>query len=501
MSPAPEPIRSAVVVGGGSAGFLAALTFRRMLPRVKLTVVHSPDIPIIGVGESTTPAVPVHLHEHLGIDRNEFHREVRPSWKLGLRFEWGARDVPHFNYTFDKYLDQRIEGLSRWNAFYCLHDMRDASPFNAIMDRDRSPANIRNGRLSLDPRATYHIPNASFIDYLERKSVASGAELIADQVVSVERNESGGVKSLRLAGGRELEADLFVDCSGFGSLLLGKTLDEPYLSYRDVLYCDRAVVGSWSRSDFPEDDTIRPYTTMTTMKHGWCWRIDFEDQVTRGYVYSSQFCSEEEAEFELRALQPQLAGADLRLLKFPSGRRERYVVENVVAVGNASGFVEPLEATSLHLIIEQLYNLAWALTDSDGVMTDSLRYLLNERFASTWDDVRDFLALHYKFNEHQDTPFWRHCRAESPLGQIQDMVDCYAEVGPSRLLARLTSNATIFGYAGYASMLLGLRVPTSLEPQLSRRERERWDQYRKSNAVAASQTLQMRQALNRAYRS
>ena len=248
----PEPIRSAVVVGGGSAGFLAALTFRRMLPQIKLTVVHSPDIPIIGVGESTTPAVPVHLHEHLGIDRNEFHKEVRPSWKLGLRFEWGAKDVLHFNYTFDKYLDQRIEGLSRWNAFYCLHDMRDASTFNAIMDRDRSPANIRNGRLSLDPRATYHIPNASFIDFLERKSVASGAELIADQVVSVERNESGGVKSLKLAGGRELEADLFIDCSGFGSLLLGQTLEEPYISYRDALYCDRAVVGSWLRADFPE---------------------------------------------------------------------------------------------------------------------------------------------------------------------------------------------------------------------------------------------------------
>ena len=496
----PQPIRSAVVVGGGSAGFLAALTFRRMLPQIKLAVVHSPDIPIIGVGESTTPAVPVHLHEHLGIDRNEFHKEVRPSWKLGLRFEWGAKDVPHFNYTFDGYLDKRIEGLSKWNAFYCLHDMRDASTFNAIMDRNRSPATMRNGRLSLDPRATYHIPNASFIEFLERKSVASGAELIADQVVGVERNESGGVKSLMLAGGRKLEADLFVDCSGFGSILLGKTLEEPYISYRDALYCDRAVVGSWSRADFPEDDTIRPYTTMTTMKHGWCWRIDFEDAVTRGYVYSSQFCSEEEAEFELRALQPQLAGADLRLLKFPSGRRERYIVENVVAVGNASGFVEPLEATSLHLIIEQLYNLTWALTDSDRILTDSLRNLLNERFASTWDDVRDFLALHYKYNEHQDTPFWRHCRAESPLGSLEDMVDHYAEVGPSRLLARLTSNATIFGYGGYASMLLGLRVPTTVKREITHRERQRWDAYRKSNAVAASQTLQMRQALNRAYR-
>ena len=495
-----EPIRRIAVVGGGSAGFLAALTFRTMLPAVRLTVVHSPDIPVIGVGESTTPAVPVHLHEHLGIDRNEFHREVRPSWKLGLKFEWGAKDVPHFNYTFDRYLDQRIEGLSRWNAFYCLHDMRDASAFNAIMDRNRSPATIRQGRLNLDPRATYHLPNASFIDFLERKSAAAGAELIADQVVGVERSESGGVKSLRLAGGRELEADLFIDCSGFASVLLGRALEEPFRSYRDALYCDRALVGSWSRADFPEDDIIRPYTTMTTMKHGWCWRIDFEGLVTRGYVYSSQFCSEEEAESELRALQLQLAGAELRLLKFPSGRRERYIVHNVAAVGNASGFVEPLEATSLHLIIEQLYNLAWALVDADLILTDSLRQLLNERFGSTWDDVRDFLALHYKFNQHQDTPFWRHCRAESPLGQIQDMVDHYAQVGPSRLLARLTSNATIFGYGGYTSMLLGLRVPTSAKPELTRQERERWTQYRKSNAAAAAQTLQMRQALNLAYR-
>ena len=495
-----EPIRSAVVVGGGSAGFLAALTFRRMLPQIKLAVVHSPDIPIIGVGESTTPAVPVHLHEHLGIDRSEFHKEVRPSWKLGLRFEWGAKDAPHFNYTFDSYLDKRVEGLPKWNAFYCLHDMRDASAFNAIMDRDRSPAALRNGRLSLDPRAAYHIPNASFIDFLQRKSAAAGAELIADQVVSVERRGSGGVRSLRLAGGRELEADLFIDCSGFGSILLGKALEEPYISYRGTLYCDRALVGSWQRADFPETGVIRPYTTMTTMKHGWCWRIDFADAVTRGYVYSSQFCTEAEAEFELRALQPQLAGADLRLLKFPSGRRERYIVENVAAVGNAAGFVEPLEATSLHLIIEQLYNLAWALVDSDRILSDSLRMLLNERFGSTWDDVRDFLALHYKYNEHQDTPFWRHCRAESPLGPIQDVVDHYAVLGPSRFLGRLTTNATMFGYSGYTSMLLGLRVPTAAKPELSRRERARWDAYRASNAKAAAQTLSMKQALPRAYR-
>ena len=488
----PEPIRSAVVVGGGSAGFLAALTFRTLLPQIKLTVVHSPNIPIIGVGESTTGRVPLHLHETLGISRDEFHTQVRPSWKLGLRLEWGAADVPHFNYSFDRYLEKHVPGLDKRAAFYCLADPQDCSVFNAMMDRARSPVTLEGRQFAIDPRAAYHLPNDRFVEYLQQESRESGATLIEDEVREVVRAESGDVDRLRLTSGREVRGDLFIDCSGFHSLLLGQALREPYLSYADTLFCDRAVVGSWRRND-----QILPYTTASTMDHGWAWRIDFPDVVTRGYVFSSAFCSDEDASQELRAKNPEL-GDDLRVLAFPSGRYARHWVRNVVAVGNASGFVEPLEATALHLIIEQIYKLTDGLIDADATPTTDLRDLLNEAFQTGWDDVRDFLALHYKYNYHADTPFWRHCRAETSLGGASELVEAYERLGPSLLLKRLI-NGEYFEYEGYTSMLVGLRVPTDARRELSGEEARAWQAYQRGVRNSAVRTMPMREALERAH--
>ena len=246
------------------------------------------------------------------------------------------------------------------------------------MDRDKAPATLKGSKFSLDPRTTYHLPNERFIAYMQRKSEEAGATVIVDEVEGVVQDESGDVASLKLKSGQEIAGDLFVDCSGFGSLLLGETLEEPYVSYRDALFCDRAVIGSWER-----DDAVKPYTTISTMEHGWAWRIEFAEAVTRGYVYASQFVSDEEAAQELKEKNPELGeDPDLRVLRFPSGRRERNVVRNVAAVGNASGFVEPLEATALHLIIEQVHSLADGLIDTNHRLTPELRSLLNGRFDS-----------------------------------------------------------------------------------------------------------------------
>ncbi|MFP6613560.1 MAG: tryptophan halogenase family protein [Pirellulales bacterium] len=494
-SKASAEVQRVVILGGGSAGFLAALTFRLQLPQLHVHVVHSPDIPVIGVGESTTRAVPIFLHDMLGLDRAEFFREVQPSWKLGLRLEWGDPAQTHFNYPFDYCIGEKVKGLEKLAAFYCLDDMTDFSLFGALMDHGRSPCIIQNGQIKADNRTAYHIKNESFIDYLRLKSKQQGAELIEGSVVDVDRDESGDVTALKLSDGRVVEGDLFIDCSGFRSVLLDKTMGERYVNYGDTLFCDRAVIGSWVR-----DDEILPFTTAETMNHGWCWRIEFRDVVTRGYVYSSKFCSDDEAMREMKEKNPAL-GDDLSVIKFRCGRYENFWVNNVAAVGNASGFVEPLEATALHLIIEQIRFVVQSLCDSDCRVAPAMREVENERFRRIWDDTRDFLAVHYRFNRMLDTPFWQHCREHTDLGGAQRLVDYYRDAGPSGLNNIVMEPRSIFGYVGYITMLVGQRVATNVRRQLTDRERKAWEAYR--NVVKHNVTLAvpMREALEHFYTS
>ncbi len=500
INPIENQVQRVVILGGGSAGFLAALTFRRLLPQLQVTVVHSPQIPVIGVGESTTPAVPIFLHDTLGVDRDEFFRSVKPSWKLGLRLEWGDPDETHFNYPFHRILDKQLKGLPKCNAFYCLIDRDDSGLFGALMDRDLSPAIEQAGRVMVDQRSAYHVQNEVFVEFLQRTAQDRGATLIEGGVVETLRTETGDVQSLRLDNGQEIDGDLFVDCSGFPSVLMGQALGEPWVSYDDALFCDSAVIGSWARDASPDDDVVKPYTTVETMDNGWCWRIDFLDKVARGYVYSSAFCSDEEATNEIQQKNPKL-GDDLRILKFRTGRYERFWTRNVAAIGNASGFVEPLEATALHLITEQLSYLVQALGDSDCRPSPAIQNLENERFRRVWDDVRDFLAVHYRFNRKLDTPFWRHCWEATPLGGAEALVEHYAEAGPTRLSMRLMEPGSFFGYAGYMAVLVGQRVPTAVRRDLTDAEATIWNAHRAAIGRTVEQALPMREALLGAYAS
>ncbi|HZY88931.1 MAG TPA: tryptophan halogenase family protein [Gemmataceae bacterium] len=480
-------IRDVLVLGGGSAGFLAAMTLKRRLPELAVTVVRSRDLGVIGVGESTTVAVPRHLHGYLDFDPAEFHRRAQPSWKLGIRFLWGPR--PFFDYTFGLQLDWKWANLSRNNGYYCEDDFTYVDLASALMSHKKAFVRQPNGDPLIGRDFGYHIDNARFVAYLEDKAAGMGVVALDDVITDVQPGEAG-VTAVRLASGATLSADLYIDCTGFRALLLGKALGEPFVSYKTTLFCDCAVASSWPRAD----EVINPYTTAETMDAGWCWQIDHPDSIMRGYVYSSAFLSDDEAEREFRAKSPRAAAT--RVIPFVSGRYERSWAKNVVAVGNAAGFVEPLESTSLAIICDESRLLAECLGECDRRPTPSLVDSYNRINVRAWDTIRDFLGIHYKFNTRLDTPFWRACRADVELGPIQELVDYYRENGPSTFArTTLLHGNDIFGMEGYLALLVGQRVPYRRRHVPSPEELRVWHGVRAENRMKALTALSVREAL------
>jgi tryptophan halogenase len=287
------------------------------------------------------------------------------------------------------------------------------------------------------------------------------------------RQDDAGVAGLRLAGGATRTGELYIDCSGFQSLLMGKALAEPYVSFKSSLFCDRAVVGGWQR----DGETVLPYTTAETMNAGWCWQIEHEHRINRGYVYCSSFISDEEAEREFR--QKNRKAGPARIVRFASGRYARSWVKNVVAIGNASGFVEPLESTSLAFICTEAVWLIESLLDADLQVRPSVAGLFNKRVAKAWDVIRQFLALHYKFNDRLDTPFWRECREKTDVCDAAEFVEYYRENGPSSLWYKTLLNPDDqFQMEGYLAMLVGQGVPYRCDfvPPEGERQAFEWQQ-------------------------
>ena len=488
-----RPISSVLVLGGGTAGMLAAITLRTRLPGITVRVLRSPEIGVIGVGEGSTPDLPRHLHSYLGIDTGEFLRKVRPSWKLGIRFEWGKR-LDHFNYGFHSAFGDRLKdaetpagaglGFIIGDDHFNYHDR-----ISSLMEAGKVFGRDERG-VQMHPSTGYHIENRDLVEWLEAHALSTGVEILDGQMAeSVPGPE--GLAAVITTDGRRLEADLFLDASGFRAELIGKAMGEPLVSYRDSLACDRALVGGWDRA---AGDPILPYTTATTMDHGWCWSIDHHDRIHSGYVYSSAFVSDDEAERELRALEPRLG--PLRVVPFVSGRRRRQWVGNVFAVGNAAGFVEPLEATSLLVICNELRNLTGVLADCGAAPTPGLIETCNRFCADAWDEIRDFLAVHYRFNDRKETAFWRACRADTALHASEGVVAFYRENGPSMLAASelLRPRQAIFGLSGYWTLLLGQGVPHGRgdlrTPALARL----WERYSTANAAAAAQGAAIEEA-------
>ena len=430
---------------------MAALTLKKKLPLLDVRVIRSQDIGIIGVGEGTTVVFPRHFFEYLKMKPKDFYAEAEPTWKMGIRFLWGPRKV--FYYTFSFEFEKRLPELTRNNGFYYDEQFPWMGQASAFMAHGKVFPRQPNGLPHFHNNHAFHIENKKLVTWLENRCRDAGV-IIKDATVTAEKGGEG-IAALITETGERITADLYIDASGFRSELLSRTLGEPYLSYSDALFCDRAVIGGWQRTTEP----ILPYTTAETMDAGWSWQIEHENFINRGYVYASNAITDEQATQELLRKNPKIS-ATPRVVKFRSGRYARTWVGNVVGIGNAVGFVEPLEATALQVISIETSTLADSLIDCLCEPTPTMIELYNRYNADQWDDIRNFLAIHYKFNSRLNTPFWQACRNDTALHGAQAIVDWYRENGPSVLAGiALVHPSNSFRMDGYLALLVGQDVP------------------------------------------
>jgi tryptophan halogenase len=306
----------------------------------------------------------------------------------------------------------------------------------------------------------YHLENRRFVRYLHEEAVRAGVKhldcVVRDATICPDRH---AIDSLLTADGRQLKFDLYIDCTGFRSLLLEHKLGSPFLSYESTLMTDCAVAAS-----VPHNGVVKPYTLAETMDHGWCWNIPFEDEDHRGYVFSSAFTSADKAIDEMRGKNPGMR--DPFVVRFRSGRHKHFWKGNVIAIGNSYAFVEPLESTAIHMIIHELDLLTAHFPSSRHDV--AIKGRLNQKISESWDALRWFLGLHYKFNRRLRTPFWRAVNAGADISGAEDRVALFRERAPlsyRRPLFYPVIPVEFFSYdLSFDNILMGQQVEAQLLP-------------------------------------
>ena len=398
-----------MILGGGTAGWMCAAGLSRMLDmrNVSVTVVESEEIGTVGVGEATIPTIQT-FNSLLGIDEADFMRATKATIKLGIKFdEWGALGDSYIH-PFGIFGVDRPEVRFHQMWLKLLHDGANAGD---IGDYNMSLVAARMNRFgNPDPGSrlpfmgyAYHFDASLYGRYLRQYAELRGVIRQEGRVNRVEQREDGFVTALTLEDGRAIDGDLFVDCSGFRGLLIAQTLGVGFEDWTHWLPCDRAVARP---CESPE--TLVPYTRSMADSAGWRWQIPLQHRVGNGYVYSSAHISDDEAASRLAETLPGKPLADPLLIRFRAGRRHKSWDKNVVAVGLAGGFIEPLESTSIHLIQTAISRLILLFPDS--AFEPALAAEFNQSSQLEYEQVRDFIILHYKATERSDTDFWARCR-------------------------------------------------------------------------------------------
>ena len=400
MQTAPKRI---VIVGGGTAGWMSATLVKAVLPGSTVELVESEEIGIVGVGEATFPSIR-EFNTSVGIDEAEFLRATNGTFKLGIEFrDWRALGQ-HYLHTFGNFAD--LGGpASLWGQYRRVDD-----PTLGVLGEQCLPTVMAmQGRFAKPSKDeshlygyAYHFDANLYAAFLRTVALKRGVRRTEGRIVEVTRRADGGVDRLKLADGRAVAGDLFIDCSGFASLLLGRTLEEPWVDFSHWLPVDRA----WAVPSAPSGPAITPYTRATALEAGWAWRIPLVDRIGNGHVFSTRYIDEERARTQLLE---QLDGpplAEPRLLRFTTGHRERFWVHNVVAVGLSSGFLEPLESTSILLIQRGLNQMIGVLKPGVPPSASAVE-MYNRSMAKMFARIRDFIILHYCLTERRDSQFWR----------------------------------------------------------------------------------------------
>jgi tryptophan halogenase len=474
MSPSPVKV---VIVGGGSAGWMTAAYLSKALDKnVQISLVESSNITTIGVGEATFSTIKL-FFDFLGLEEREWMPKCNASYKMAIKFvNWNAQGR-HFYHPFQRY--ETVEGLDI--AEWWLKMKRSEEPFDyscflipSLCDNKRSPRyfdgtvfddKVQNlfsrestpeknvlADLKVQYPYAYHFDANLLARFLKDYAKQRGVTQIIDDVIDVKLSESGSIDSIITGEHGNISADLFIDCTGFRGLLINKALGEPFISFSESLLCDRAIA-----MQVPTDirkDGINPYTTATALSSGWVWNIPLYGRVGTGYVYCSEFLSEEQAEQEFRQhLGPAAENCKAKHIKIRVGRNRNSWVKNCVAIGLSSGFVEPLESTGIFFIqhgIEELISHFPGKTFNEELIKS-----YNKIIADCIDGVRDFLTLHYCVSDKADTPFWKATKHEVVVpAELTEKLQLWK----TRLPNTKNINLNYHGFESYSYsvMLLGL---------------------------------------------
>jgi len=464
----PEPIASIVIVGGGTAGWMTAAALAHLLDarRVSITLVESEAVGTVGVGEATIPPILL-FNQMLGIDENEFVSRTHATFKLGIEFiNWGALGEAYIHPFGDFATD--LESLplhqhwlrARSNGY--SRDLFDFSLMAQAARRGRFMPPVRgNPRSALAGiHYAYQFDAGAYATFLREYAEARGVKRIEGFVGDVSLDAvTGHVTTLTLQDGREVSGELFIDCSGFRGLLIEGALETGYEDWHRYLPVDRAIALPCEKSGPPV-----PYTRATAHEAGWQWRIPLQHRTGNGHVYCSAFTSDEAALDRLTGTLDGAPIAEPRFLRFTTGHRRKFWNRNVVALGLAAGFMEPLESTSIHLVQTGIARLISLFPDKRFNPVEIDAY--NARTLFEYERVRDFLVLHYTATRRDDTAFWRHCQA---LPQPESLKEKIAQFESSGRVFREANE--LFTVSSWLSVMLGQGiVPTGWTPLVERFE-------------------------------